>query len=213
MILGGVWGGALPSIVYTAQASENSLANPKTFAGMSFGAENPTRFMLAGIGWYSTTATPPTVTIGGVTATLLVSALDGTQIRSGLFIASLPTGTSGSVVVSLGGTLTLTSAVLWSLTNVTSSTPYATSADNIDPITLNLNVDGLGVAAGFVIGNAGTLGAIGWTGLVLDVGVAINASNRFSGASYTATTAQTPLVCSATATGLGFRSGVAASFR
>ena len=64
-----------------------------TYTGLSFGAADASRFIIVGV-CGGTTLT--NVTIGGVTATA-VGNISGT----GIFIAALPTGTTGTVVVTL----------------------------------------------------------------------------------------------------------------
>lgn len=94
-----------------------------TFPAVSFGAAEATRKMIAVVGTRKGTggnSVPTSVTIGGVAATMLAGA--GADSASGnvcasLWIASVPTGTSGDVVVNHAAAVSRCSVRLYSMIN------------------------------------------------------------------------------------------------
>jgi hypothetical protein len=132
-------------------AQEGSNQNPVTYTGVNFGTEAADRYIIVAIGQRNDSRTFTSVTIGGVTATILVQQGDG-NTTAGIAIAAVPTGTSGTVVVNLSGTADSHYLGVWSATGLDSATPVDTGAvsgsgQDAGLNTFNLNTD----ANGFVI--------------------------------------------------------------
>lgn len=93
--------------VDTAEASPGA-GNSQTFSSMTAGAAATDRILIASIGWFDNGGFDNTftwsVTIGGVSATEVVTSFadggtDGGGV--GIFLASVPTGTTADVAVTL----------------------------------------------------------------------------------------------------------------
>lgn len=73
------------------------------YTGVSFGAADPSRYIIACVGAGSNGGVPGSlnsITIGGVTATLIVTITGSSNIdRVGIYSALVPTGTSGDIVI------------------------------------------------------------------------------------------------------------------
>jgi hypothetical protein len=195
-----------------------SSASPHTSAGMNFGTADPTRkLILVAFGTAGSVASgnPSSCTIGGVTATLAASVVIS-QVWSHIWIADVPTGTSGSVVLSGVSGNWVSACALYAVTNLQSSTPTATSTDSVLPITLgSTTVPANGILVGTIGSNsAGSVGTASWTGSITQDFDSQFLAGKFaiSGASYTAL-ASASLSTSATYSGGGTGTGGWAAFR
>lgn len=199
-----------PSITYTDNDGQNTAVATHTFTSKAIGAAHPSRRVVVAVGFYAAT-TSCTMTIAGVAATELTGCarnyLGSTRTR--MFIADIPTGTTATIVVTLGAAGACYIGV-FSLLNALSATPVATSNDDTSPVTLDLNVSANGVACGYAIINVSTTWA--WTGMTEAFDATIS-SLTHTGATYTATAAQSPLSVSASVVPAGAIIGCAASFR
>lgn len=97
-----------------------------------FGTAAADRYLVACITYRSgSTINITGVTIGGVAASLVVSANGGTAPAvtvEAMYIANVPAGTSGDVGVTLNGTAVRCGCKLYSLTGIASPTPIATAS-------------------------------------------------------------------------------------
>lgn len=150
------------AIEFGSQGSATSSGGVATISSLDFNAEASDRIIAVSIGVVNRLFTA--VTIGGVSATVM-KAETGQNRRVAVWAAAVPTGTSGSVAVTLdaGGDVAVTVAT-YSITGA-DATPTDTdsaSANSADlSITaLTIPTDGAGLAA-YV--NAVNLG-ITWTG-------------------------------------------------
>jgi hypothetical protein len=204
----------LPSIVYTDSDGQNTLANPHIFTSKSIGPPDPTRFVLVGVATGGSNAITG-CTIGGNAATLVASSGgSGTNVYTRIFGLSVPSGTTATITVNLNTTQDAYIGV-FAAYNLASTTPVASSGNNTNnPIPLSLNVSAGGVACGYAFSSAGNPTTWTWTGLVFQFGGTVGGSGpNHSGATYTATTAQTPLSASASFGGINNRAACAVSFR
>ena len=184
------------ALTYQGNTSVVGVSNVFTFTGVPFGAAGANReIVVAGrIG----TAAITSITIGGVAATISVNYLDSTNGNQSYYIAhaTVPTGTSGTVVINTsdGGTNTGRLAV-FSLTGAKSTTPVGTvSAKNTLGVNVscNLNVSAGGVALAFCEQSAFTLvGTPSWTGLTKIVDVTIGSTDVITVASASTPTSTT----------------------
>lgn len=179
-----------------------------SFAAQYVGPAHPTRVVVAGVAICKSPASvQPTVTIGGVTATLITGTthptsgdpIDGTW----LFWAPAPTGTTADVVVtspSSGGV----GLALWRVVGAWgTATGSSTTNDRGAPVSRTVT----GVAGGAIICFIGTRPdgseTFTWTNATERVDVALNvSSNRYSAAD--ATTVGTTTITAAVGASANF---------
>lgn len=211
--------GIRPSLTFLgADFSQGTASSSRTVSGFSFGPEGALRHLAATIA-INTNGSITGVTIGGVTATLVATAT-ANLTRVGIAIALVPTGASGSVVVTSNDTYTSLECGLYALDGIVSASPEATAIDSsplssTSSLSLSLNVPDSGIVLGVVYQGvvSGSAGNESWSSLTENY-VLSPGSYRSSGASAQVTSPQNPLAISVTnLTGNAGRSGVAASFR
>lgn len=160
-----------------------------TFSNRSFGSAAPNRYIIVGFGVGSSADTLSSVTIGGVTASEVVSNTAGGDDNSHayLYIAAVPTGTTGDIVITLGGEQQRMGIVVWRLTT-TNPTATDTGGDNSTAVdgylTDNLTIPTDGAGIGWAWG-AGTIGAARtwtWIGLTEDTDETIEGGYTHSSA-------------------------------
>jgi hypothetical protein len=158
-----------------ADAAEDlgaSLTTSRTYTALNFGYADATRKMVVAImGIRSNAGTDPHVTgvtIGGVAATL-VKNLDTIQKSTCIWIANVPTGVSGDVVVTFSGMFNKIAVALFSLYNMTTSTPLDTDqltlSGSLSTISLNEAAGGFVLAAAVQVNSPGTPIAISFSGM------------------------------------------------
>jgi hypothetical protein len=158
-----------------------------TFSSQNLGAAAADRiivcFAIDGVG-----STATAVTIGGVSATIVQTAT--TVRKNTLWYATVPTGTTGDVVVT-GAAETEMGIALWRLTGTTSG-PYDSGQSDANPGTADIMVPAGGVAlAGMGDGGFAHSGYT-WVGLTEDFDEAVSgaATTNWTGAHATNATAQ-----------------------
>ena len=177
-----------------------AVTSPHTFTSMSLGAAAADRKILVALGTNRFAATISACTIGGVSATLVRAQ---SQINGGtvaFFIAAVPTGTTGDIVMTFSSTITGGVSVgVWRCTGI-SATATATdgegyAAPDATNFTLDVNVLAGGVAvAASVDGNSVGTHTMVWSGGVTeDYDYQVNTYEWHSGASALQATASTPL--------------------
>lgn len=211
-------GAANPSVTWTAGTTfttSGSSHSGGNYNGMSIGAADSSRKIIAVVGWGSASdQTISSMTIGGVSATVVVNA--DTATSSGglaIAIADVPTGTTADVAITFSGTVARSGVSLYRVINLTSSTIHASTTDTAatsGEVTGSLNVP----ANGFCIAGAVTVDGTAWTWSAgptenydVDIG---SVSNGFSSALGEYVSAQTPLTVTATC-GTGSRSALVAA--
>lgn len=193
MILpGGIIGGALPSVVLTDTAQLNTGGATKTFTAMDLGAEGRRHIVIA-LGVLGSGA-PTGCTVAGVTATQL--AIENIfNFRSALYIASVPTGLTGDVVVTLASTGGAFIGV-YALYNLRSATPVDTVTDAVNggaglyTTDLDANVSARGVVVATMT-NGGVATPPTLVGLT-DLTAILTGASKVYSAQYTATAAESP---------------------
>ncbi len=165
MVMCTMIGSALPSVDWTDSDGTTTAADPThTFSGVAIGAAHGTRQVFVATYYDPSTA----VTVGGVTASSVVT-VTGNFLR--LWRASVPTGTTASVVVTRSGSGRLAIQV-WAAYNLRSTTPHDTAsyeaggAATSHTTTINTANKGILIAAS---GTAVTTGVTvsSWTGATL----------------------------------------------
>jgi len=100
-----------------------------TFPLVDFGAEEATRRIIVAIAGRDVGTADLlifSVTIGGITASEAVSGTSNGR-RVALYITSVPTGSSGDIVIQFGNTSRFCGIFVWRATNLASDTPAATA--------------------------------------------------------------------------------------
>lgn len=185
------WKNTQPTLTFTDSAIDNSGLTNYSFAATNLGTASVDRYIVVAVGVRHTTArTINTVTIAGITATTLVEISGVGQQSCGLYIASVPTGTSGTVAFTLSGAASRAGIGVWAITNLVSATPSSTGTSTNTTTTsasVNIPANGIVIAANYGVGSSsGT-----WTNVTEDFDNLLTGPNCFSGASDVFTTAQT----------------------
>jgi hypothetical protein len=175
----------------TDSASSSTDASSYTFSAESLGTADSDRYILVGIAARAASArTISSVTIGGVSATILIDHSSSLSL-AGFAIAAVPSGTTGDVVVTFSGTMVRCAIAVYRLLGLGSTTPTDTGTDGgVASLTTNLDINAGGAA--FAVGHRAATGTPTWTNLTLDANIAVE-SNNSSFASDEFASAQTAL--------------------
>ncbi len=118
------------SCSFQTSATSGSDASSYTFSSLSFGAAAAARYIVVGIAARATgSQTISSVTIGGVPATQVAiqqGSESGNQTTAAMYIAAVPTGTTGAVVVTFSGAMIRCGVSVYRLEDPASATPYST---------------------------------------------------------------------------------------
>lgn len=119
------------SFSYTDTAQDATDQTTYTFSARSLGAADSARYIVVGVGARNEAVAISSVTIGGVTASSIVSLESSpTRAIAALYGAAVPTGTTGDVVVTFASAGALNCCIaLYRLLGY-STTAYATGTDN-----------------------------------------------------------------------------------
>lgn len=148
LIGAGGFGGVVPA--NTHLYSNFSVTNGATFSSVPLGVEHASRYIVVAVNSGSGDARQITgVTVAGVTATKLVESDPAAWLHCTLWIAAVPTGASGDVVIT-------NSTTCWNNTNVAAlyldnGTPVATAVE-INTTALDVSANVLG-PKGVVVGS------------------------------------------------------------
>ncbi len=142
----------------------------------TFGTPADDRYILAIVAT-NTTGGFNSCTIGGVVATQLFTAVNGT-VQLAFYIAAVPTGTTGTVHASLNLTNTNTGISVYSITGT--SAPFA--ATNVGTGMISIPAESMAIGANYAFKNPGGPPVVSWTGLTLD-------NNESLGTTFTLSTA------------------------
>lgn len=208
-------GGVDATIVYTDHAEDTSDATTYTFTTRAIGTAATNRYVVAAIGLAnSPVPTISSVTIGGVSATLVVQTT-GTFERTAFWIAAVPTGTTATVVVNCAASIRC-SIGLWALYDLNSATATDTDSSASSTGTVNLDISAGGVAIGYSnTFTSATARTFTWTNLTEGFDVAYDGNNQsVTGASAAFAAAQTGLALTSTpSAGVTSATHIFASFR
>lgn len=165
-----------PSRSFQAITTDTTNLITYTFASTSLGSASSERVICVYVDGISTggARTISGVTIAGVTATLATAGTN-TTLPTAMYYAQVPSGTSGSVVVTFSNTMNEASIVVWALYNV-NPTPLSTGLKSTVSLfpSINFGGDSIGLFGEFSNG-IGT----NWTNATEDAD-----DNYSSGASY-----------------------------
>jgi hypothetical protein len=206
------WDGATPTLTYTgATGATVNTSGTHSAAGLSFGTVDSTRLIICVLGYSNGTGgSVGSVTIGGIAATKVVGT-SNTGRFSEIWIAAVPTGTTGTIARS-GPTGNWTSDVgVYAAYNLLSATATATDVSAATPIVTSVAVSDYGVAVTTAFANGSPTGS-SMTGATQDFVDIVSSAAILVGGSFT-TTAATTLNVTTTLNGGLTRAGCTASFR
>lgn len=206
-------GDTKPSLVYLGNNIDTNSLSTYTFASSPFGEVFSTRKIVVGV----TTRIDGTlagainsVTVGGVAATQLVTRLTaagGNSYLAGIYIADVPSGTSGDIVITTSAAAVNCYIGFYYARNVSSTpgdTASAGATGGTSPVTLNVDTlnGSIVIACGMNLNES-----FSWTGVTSD-NLTTSGAYRLSTASTVTTLAETPRTVSAS----GFPSGGVKAF-
>jgi hypothetical protein len=203
-----VTSGGTPAISYTDTATDATDLTTYTFTARALGsAAADRRIAIAVVGrtGSSTTLAVSTLTVDGVSASLVANT-DNTGVNgttstyTAIWLASVPSNTTGDVVVTFNGAALRCAISIYRLTGIT-GTPYDTNkyfntANSMAAITLDADV----TASSVVVAMSGWVGAVStttWVGASKDVDSSVE-TWHYSTAQYTSAGVEAPRTFSAT---------------
>lgn len=141
---------AAASVTFLQTAADTASAITYTFSSQNFGTASGDRLLVCAFSAKGGTSTALTsLTIGGVTASLVASAAGATVDDNivALYVAAVPTGTSGSVVATLNGTNAARAHIaLWAITGA-NATPHDTDSKNGFSVSVDTPANGASIVA------------------------------------------------------------------
>ncbi len=188
------WNTSPPSVVWTARGF-NAVASggSSTFTGVAIGTASATRAVL--VATYNSVATG--VTVGGISATLVVASSGAGTFALRLWLASVPTGTTATIVVTnssgpIGELIQVMAAY-----DLVSTAPYATAflagTANHTSDPCNVGTPDNGIAVGFATATTAGVTSATWSGLTLsDSFLETGRGTVFTSALANATVLETP---------------------
>jgi hypothetical protein len=184
-------GGNPASVSYRATYNSTTDASSYTFTSADIGTATDRSIVVVAIHYRSSSIS--SVTVGGVSATQVVSV--GAGLNTAIYRASGVTGTTANIVVNLSGTASRCLVAVYALYNLRSNTPYDSSTTftlggTSQTRTLDTIVDGVIVAAG----SANASRTFTWTGATENYDTVIESADSYSGASASATSNTTTTV-------------------
>lgn len=164
--------GTPATIALTAQATSTSDLTTYTFSSQALGDAAADRYVAVAVAARSgPTGTISSVTIGGQSATQAVTV--GSSAQTGdIWIAAVPSGTTGDVVVTFSTGQARCTIAVYRLTGIGGVTPDDTDTDTVaagNVMQLDaLSVPANGVAIALVASNTASSISWTWTGLTED---------------------------------------------
>lgn len=193
---GGAAGAPAPisvSIVGTDHKVDPTDLQVFTFSACALGTASAGRRIIVGVSGRASSASAAvsSITVGGVSATKVIEALDSSFHNSaGLWIADVPNGATGDVVVTFGAVVQRAGICVWSMTGAASAVASDTdsnntTAANVAVITKTLTIPTRGGAIGYSFGTFAGGTTASWTNLTEPSGFdeILEASNNHTGAS------------------------------
>lgn len=121
-----------PEIYFGASAHSSTNTGTFSFTSLDFNIDNPSRLVVVAVNYYEfdTSASITSITVGGVTPTLVTSGSRAVIGGSGSFVYSAlyqaqPTGTSGTVALTFSRSIDFGCSVgVWSVYNLNSTTSF-----------------------------------------------------------------------------------------
>lgn len=173
------------SIDYIEEKSDTTAQSTYTFTGVDFGDADSERYIIVGISTRKagTGGSISSVTIGGVSATItqqVTNTAGSNNSTVGIAIAKVPSGSSGSVVITLSEQFLRCGIGVWRATNLENINADDTDTSVSTNPSGSLNISG----AGFMIGvsKVGQSSSATWSGLDEDYDTAFQTFTTHTGA-------------------------------
>jgi hypothetical protein len=202
-----------PSYVHTTGPAITTDLSEYTFSSVDI-SDAGNRIVVVGIMSLRSaagTANLTSVTIAGVSASVeVVSASGGRQICA-IATASVPTGTTGDIVVTFDQTMARCVIAVWAAYDLNSATAVDTASSTADPASLDVDTQTAGLIFAVAYNNGG--GTATWTGITEQFDTTSEAA-LVTAADATVATGETPrtVECDYSSADTE-RVGVSASFR
>ncbi len=202
------------AISYVGSATEAGGSSSHTFTAQGIGTAAGDRVVIVGCIGRASSITPSSVTIGGVSATNIVSA-NGTTLTTSLWALLVTAGTTADIVVTYSGATTRTGILVWGMTGTGGSITAAATNNAVDnsnnthiaTTTITIQADGGAVAASSV--DNGGAATSTWAGFTGDADLALSGNNAAAAAHLTPATLQSGITVSDTWSGALASTGIA----
>lgn len=188
------------ALSFLVDASSASDLTTYTFSSLSLGTAASNRYILVAVGRqrFGTPSTVSSLTVAGVSASQVVDqgSSNANQQAVSIWIAAVPTGTTGDVVVTLSAGHLRCGVSIFRMVNA-SGTAHATGGDAVGTTvgSIAINVPANGAALAAFINNGNT--TLTWTGVTERTELDVDGSD-FGAASNNFTSASTPLTIECT---------------
>jgi hypothetical protein len=181
----------LPSKAYVGRVSDSVDRTTYTFTGAGLGTADPTRVVVLCIYKGSNNFTQvSSVTCGGVSCTLVPNTNEDDYGDVIMAYVSLPTGTTGDIVVTFSGGAVRCSVDIYNLFNLNSPTPLDGDSNGTGAnLTLTTQADGLVICTASM--NTTGSRTFGGTGVTTDVNATVETAHQSSGSAISTTTSLT----------------------
>lgn len=201
----GAGGSIVPATISnTASGADVSNATAYTFSSQALGAAASDRKIVVGVVEVAATTTVSTLTVGGVSASLVKRQSGGIQVVE-LWQADVPTGTTGDVVVTMAAASQGVAIGVWRVVGAASAASNTLGA-YAAPATGTIDIPAGGVLVAMVGNRVVGTTTVTWTGPTEDFDandITSAGNDTYSGASGAHATAQTGYTVTATMSGAG----------
>ena len=180
------------TISYLERISDNTNRTLYTFSGANFGTADSKRRIIVVASLFGGNQIS-SVTIGGISTTIIFHVAVGVEGNyHGIFIAAVPTGANGDIIVDSAGTADGCTIFTYTTYDINSNIPTDTATSIADPGVVDIDVTPGGVVIAVSIDDDGNHLAT-WTNLTEDYDAQISGGDDISGASGAFVAAQTNL--------------------
>jgi hypothetical protein len=138
----------LPELVFLDGYANDTDRSSVTLSAVNLGAAQPNRRIFVAVTARSAvldSPVPDSVTVNGVSASSVVSLTDSTVLGASIWVATVPSGATGDVVVTWPGNMEDTGVGVYRAYNLRSSSAFATANNADDVVSMTLNVPPTGV--------------------------------------------------------------------
>lgn len=191
------------TISYRTQSSDVVDRSTYTFSALDIGTAGATRSVIVGVVSSGTSPSISSVTVAGNSATAVVELAES-NLKIGLWIVGVASGTTGDVVVTHTGSMLRCGVIVWAAYDLSSTTATATATDATPALSQSLTINAGGIGVGLADGyQSGSSQTWTWTELTENVDTSFNDGTNYdnmSGASL-ASAAGATVTVTATKTG------------
>ena len=179
------------SVTFTDNTVDGTNLTTYTFSSQSLGADAPTRKIIVGVvGVESLTGGVSSLTVAGVSASVVIAGANS-DVHAEIWIADVPTGTTGDIVVTFSTAKDRAGIGVFRAVGLRSPAS-ATASSVADPMSASLFIPSDGIAIG-VAADANTNTNV-WSNLAERYDDIIEADSNQTGASLNNEAVQTPTI-------------------